>query len=278
MIRIVRMLVRPSPLKKKNMDALTETVKSFRAQVANHPNEMELEVRIGSWTDRFCPGVSKQVFDQLEQDMLDDPRLTPDKSWVEVVDYHYLNAHGQHIRTRVTTDSERMELKREHTSKEMLEKSLVQVTHGVDDVARIMLSHEVPVHDPPGACVPTHIRIKQRRTFYDSRDDMGHVWCYELSKTWSANSRSAVEHKQHVSEPMYEVECELMDVSGRYISERTDAEVARSFLVKIRSLLGVDAHADLSITREVAPIATSVLGGKHRRTKRARKTTADQSS
>ena len=58
---------------------------------------------------------------------------------------------------------------------------------------RVACALETPVTSPPDVCVPTHVRIKQRRVFRDVRDGAV-VWSYELSKTWSASSRSVVEH------------------------------------------------------------------------------------
>ena len=76
-----------------------------------------------------------------------------------------------------------------------------------EDIAfRVMTSQELPVVDAlPVVCIPTHVRIKQRRCFEDVRNGVV-AWKYEFSKTWSANSRSVVEQLQHMSPPVYEVE------------------------------------------------------------------------
>ena len=86
-------------------------------------------------------------------------------------------------------------------------------------------------------CVPSFVRIKQRKTFRDVRDNKT-VWIYELSKTWSACSRSAVEHAQHMFPPVYEVECELVDEDGSYSSIHKDSHIAMSVLLKAQLLMG----------------------------------------
>ena len=68
----------------------------------------------------------------------------------------------------------------------------------------------------------------------------------ELSKTWSANSRSAVEHAQHMVAPVYEVECELVDENGSYMAANTDVKIARSILMKSQLLLGRNKMTSLS--------------------------------
>ena len=70
------------------------------------------------------------------------------------------------------------------------------------------------------------------------------VWSYELSRTWSAPSRTAVEHLQHEQEPVYEVECELVDEGGAYLAAHTDEAVARSLLLKAHLLLGEEPPSE----------------------------------
>lgn len=66
----------------------------------------------------------------------------------------------------------------------------------------------------------------------------GVVWSYELSKTWSGNSKAVVEHLRSTTEPSYEVECELVDEKGEYRSSHTEQEMASSLLLKASLLLG----------------------------------------
>ena len=122
-----------------------------------------------------------------------------------------------------------------HTHKKNIETLLLRGTG--DDVGRISLNVEEHVSELPVMVLPTHVRIQQRKSFVDERDgDV--VWSYDISRIWSAGSRSSVEHLQHVSEAKYEVECELKDAKANYISSLTDCEVAESLMTKMQNLLG----------------------------------------
>lgn len=229
-------------------DTLLRCVHGYRSA----PDTSELEVRLGHDAVSFTPGVCKDTFEQLERD-LTESHLDGDGGWTELIDYHYNTSDGDHIRTRVTFDKERIEVRREHTRK-TTECSAVlgRAEHDGGESCRVALSREIPVVDVPDSCLPYHVRIKQRRCFRDRRDGAV-TWVYELSKTWSASGRSAVEHLQHVSEPVYEVECELVDESGAYVAARTDAEVLASLMMKAKMLLGDEAHGpDLVVMHEAA--------------------------
>lgn len=202
----------------------------------------ELEIRLGDdHGTRFAPGICRGTFDQLETDMIDCGSLEADPKWVEVVDYHYLMGRRK-VRTRVSFDTATMEMAREHVAKEALATAVVRNVCNEDgrESCRVACSTEIPVTDPPVQCMPTHVRIKQRRRFRDRRDGAV-VWSYELSRVWSASSRSAAEHMQHTTEPVLEAECELVDEGGAYLDARTDEQVAASLLMKARMLMGNEA-------------------------------------
>jgi hypothetical protein len=220
------------------MSSLAECVARFRASKA----EAELEIRMGTYDGgRFEAGVPRDVFEQLEED-LRTALADADDGFTEVVDYHYATKQGP-VRTRVTFDAQHMQLSTEHIVKRARDKVVLRGggCEESGDAVRVAWSTETPLAQlPTGACVPTHVRIKQRRVFRDVRD--GHVvWSYELSKTWSAGSRSAVEHLQHLQPPVYEVECELVDAGGHYLATHTDEQVAASLALKAQLLLAEEA-------------------------------------
>ena len=62
----------------------------------------------------------------------------------------------------------------------------------------------------------------------------------ELSRTWSGPSRGVVEGKQQNEAPVCEVECELVDEQGGYLSAHDDRYVAQSLMLKASSLLGTN--------------------------------------
>lgn len=225
------------------MEPVVECVRRFRDDVPSHG---ELEVRLGFWSDddgSFRPGVSHVVFEQLQRDLEETPTLQAEAEWREVVDYFYATGRNETTRTRVVFDPTCMQMSTEHVKKRGQSSVVMRRRDEGDEVCRVAWSSEVPHTDCPGACVPTHVRIKQRRCFRDVRDGRV-VWSYELSKTWSGSSRSAVEHLQHVSEPTYEVECELVDEGRAYVSSRTDEQVARSLVAKASMLLGEEPADD----------------------------------
>lgn len=209
----------------------------------------ELEVRLGSVdvaTSHFSCGVTRSIFEQLERDMVDASTLRADVGWKEVVDYYYTDAQGRAVRSRVEFDSTTMEMHTTHIRKEVIDGVLVHREDDARDACRLTMAVEHPVDDLPFTCMVNHVRVKQRRCFTDERVGCT-AWVFELSKTWSANSREAVEYQQHNTEPNYEVECELVDEDRAYSAERTDQEVARSLLLKIKLLLGDEEDARLIV-------------------------------
>lgn len=238
-------------------DAVTRCVRAFKP---HHRKHGELEFRLGSVDEeRFSSGVSREIFEQLERDMSDE--LLSDKLWTEIVDYYYLDASGATLRTRVTFDNRQMRLNTEHIRKEVLTSVLVCRDDDPGDACRISCSIEHPIDEPPVSVMINYVRVKQRKRFVDMRNG-GEVWVFELSKTWSAGSRDAVEYQQHNTEPNYEVECELVDSNNEYLCDRTDVEVTESILMKIKMLLGEDVDGRISI------VGSDVRGKR----KRARKT------
>ena len=222
-------------------ESLVHTVCAMR-----ETKHVEFELRLGRRGDEnFTPGVPRDVFEQLERDLDDASSLQGDRHWTEVVDYHYRDTHtGDNARTRVEFDTDQIALSTQHIVKTRVRSVVLIRTEEGDEACRAALSTERPLSDPPHACLPTCVRVKQRRCFRDVRDGRV-VWSYELSKTWTGNTRSAVEHLQHMSEPVYEVECELVDEGGAYMSARSDSDVARSVLLKASMLLGDDGCSGL---------------------------------
>ena len=63
------------------------------------------------------------------------------------------------------------------------------------------------------------------------------VWCFVLSKTWTGQTRTKVEDKQHNEIPTYEVECELVDTSA-YLKNNSAKHISQSLMMKSCDLLG----------------------------------------
>lgn len=220
---------------------IASVVNLFRTQEREH---VELEMRIGTLvsmtaddTPRFVPGVNVAVFAQLMDDLSSVADLDSDDAWTEVADHFYKMPNGKDVRTRIEYDADSMSLRKTHTVKELLHRAVVRREDDPRDACRVDLAVEHPIAPPPAVCMLTHVRLKHRRRFVDRRNgDV--VWCYELSKVWSANSRIGVDKKQQESEPIYEIEVELVDRAGRYSDGRSDNFIAESMLRKIKGLMG----------------------------------------
>ena len=223
---------------------ISDVVQMFRPY---HRVHGELEFRLGSFdatTGELSSGVSRETFEQLERDMTDV--LTSDRVWEEIVDYYYLNDAGETLRTRVSFDNRTMSMGRTHIKKETCMNMMVVRNDDPSDACRVACSVEHPVSDLPMSTIVKYVRVKQQKKFVDVRD--GHVlWNFELSKTWSASSRDTVEYLQHNSEPRYEIECELIDESGAYMSQRSDKEIAASILMKVKMLLGEETDGRVHV-------------------------------
>lgn len=207
------------------------------AIVAKESSLDELEIRLGSYSNgHFSSGVSHSEFFRLEKDLMESVQLTPDDGWAEVIDYFYVTMHGKNVRTRVETNKYDFTVQTTHVVKDSV--SNVVCSCGDECSIRVSHSRETTTSDYPDMCIPTHVRIKQRRSFRDVRDGTT-LWVYELSKVWSGSSRFAAEQSQHVAPPTYEVECELHDADG-YLAAHDDKYVAESLLLKAQALLGVD--------------------------------------
>lgn len=224
------------------IEALSLAVRKRRAAPAA---QGELEVRLGRWLAgaSFQPGVSKDVFDDLEGEMC--KQFVTDDKWHEVVDYHYRCPDGRTVRTRVEFDLAIMAVRRTHIQKDEQASITFARTCG-GDACRVVCNVEMPTIEVPQCCHPHHVRVKQRKCFRDVR--MGHVvWRYELSRTWCGPDAASAERMKKVSPPTYEVECELVDEDGHYMDKYDDEHIGLSLLLKGKILMGdeEDAHVHL---------------------------------
>lgn len=219
------------------LQALTNVVALRRRESV----QGELEIRVGTLCGdgTFVAGMNSDEFEQLHREMEVEASLESEESeWRQVVDYHYVAPSGERVRTRVECDLQGLTMNTSHITKTTLHDEIVTVQDR-SSACRVACAREVPILSPPQACFPTHVRVKSRRRFWDKRDDRV-VWVYELSRTWSGPSRVVVEGKQQTEAPVYEVECELIDEQGVYLSAHDDDYVARSLVLKASSLLGTN--------------------------------------
>jgi hypothetical protein len=245
----------------------TAAVEAVVARYRDEPSDRELEVRLGRYVNgRFIAGVEREEFDRLVADFEASPQLQAEEGWSEVLDYHYSNRDCK-TRTRVSFDAQDMQLRTEHISKKTVADVVMKHTGGETTAYRVSFARETPVAAPE-VCIPSFVRIKQRRRFRDVRQGRL-VWLYEASKTWSAASRSAVEHAQHMLPPVYEVECELVDEGGTYGSANSAARVAKSIVLKAQLLAG-EGGADAAfraVVRDPSATAAAASTGANRASK-----------
>ena len=57
-------------------------------------------------------------------------------------------------------------------------------------------------------------------------------------------------------EPTYEIELELQDTDGSYMRERTDAEIAESFVLKAVRLVGEETEEGVTTLSSDSPTTT----------------------
>lgn len=247
-------------------------VKSCVEKYRESTQFQELELRLGHYENgKFTAGVERAVFEQLLEDMQNSP-LQCNGKWSEELDYFYTH-RNINTRTRVGYDSAGIKINVEHIQKENIQN--VILSHAVNSsiACKVSLSLEKPVTNIPGICIPSHVRIKQKKTFKDIRDGKV-IWIYELSKTWSAGSRSVVEQMQHMSPPTYEVECELVDEDGTYSSNNDDDYMAKSILLKTQTLMGDDGMDDQSIAVVSISGQMSASNKRKRSSNSSKKTTS----
>ena len=83
----------------QNKECVTELntlIDVMRQTTVTGKDAIEFECRLGFQDEqRFCPGVSKEVFEALEKDLNESESLTAEKEWNEIMDYHYVDTSGR---------------------------------------------------------------------------------------------------------------------------------------------------------------------------------------
>lgn len=219
---------------------ISQCITSTRTLVAKLKGfqNCELEARFGSiQSGKFQPGVARQVMDDIIESMQKSPFVQGDDAWKEENDFYY-EYDGKQLRTRVSYDNDSMQVVPETTEKVLVAQS-VTLRHALEDGGesdmnvRISLKTESPVSKVPNSIKPNLVRIKQRKRFTTENN----AWAFDFSMTWSGASKSEAEYSQMKHEPLFEIECELVDED--YLINRTDDYVAASILLKMHDLMPV---------------------------------------
>lgn len=213
----------------KCISSLTEII-----ELSRHTKDCELEARFGLCGEKFIAGVDRKTMDSIVTMMTNSSYVKGDEVWVEEHDFYY-DYDGKKIRTRVNFNTDTMNISTESTEKKLIHSidclHLINgITRGPNDV-RISLKTEKKVFAVPPSVNSTLVRIKQRRRFVT----LNNVWAFDFSMTWSGKTKTDAETNQMNNEPIYEIECELLDNS--YFTTHSNDYIAASILLKMHDLL-----------------------------------------
>lgn len=209
----------------------------------------EIEMRLGQFANgRFVGGVDATASSNIIKALSQYANWSTQTAWAETTDYYL-----QDTRLSVAYDHTTYQIDRTACRKERGEHVHVDTGNGVHDV-RISKRREVPVHiesEMPTVFLPTHVRIKQRRSFtYRSRTSgwPGDLWRYDITIVWSGSTKGEAEEWQRSDRPpVYEVELEY--IGGPEYIEHVGAEnVSRSMCLKCIDLIDyVDSFAVVEV-------------------------------
>ena len=198
----------------------------------------ELEARFGvvNKKGRFVTGSTRDDIEALLEMMQSSQHVTGGEEWVEHQDFFFDAPKGGQYRTRVQYDASGMRLKSETILKETAGAHCVRVCNaqrehaGVD--VRVALKTEKPVPDPPSCVETVYVRIKQCRQFVTTCN----TWAFDFSMTWSGKTKTQAEQAQRSQDPVFEVECELIDAE-KALALHSNDRIAASLLLKVHDLL-----------------------------------------
>lgn len=227
-------------------EAMIESVSSscvFASDCTQQLSHVELEARLGYWNKnekRFETGVDR-LFMERSLNMLTSfdgwSRITP---WSETQDLFYEDKNGKQIRTTVLYDDQNHVVLTRHLTKKVFESQTLLVEGCENPDLRISLAVEEEIHSNfiPEIVQPHHVRIKQRKSFYYTPLGFSEpIWVFDMTLSWSGNSKSETEKKQYSEAPVYEIECEcLSPFAYRLQKQERRVFVANSILLKLLDL------------------------------------------
>jgi len=209
-------------------------------EITSTRSNLELEARLGHWnTEERCfhPGVDR-FFMERALNMLNSfeawSRVTP---WSEMQDFHYTDQSGQTIRTTVFYNDKNKEIQTHHIIKKIIDRENVLVKGSDNPDIRISLSVEYEIDEAfvPEVVQPEYVRLKQRKSFFYTPLGFSEpIWVFDMTLSWSGDSKSDAERKQYSEPPIYEIECEcLSPMAYRLHKQEKRTFVARSLLLKL---------------------------------------------
>lgn len=224
-----------------SLEAAIELTTGVVAKLRKHPSA-ELEARFGFVTPSgFQTGVSRTMIDHIIEMMLSSTYVTGTE-WNEEQDFLFKDTvTGLPVRSRVHYCSEAMTVSTETIQKKKLTDDItfdVRCNNGSatesqgSQGVRISLKEEKVV-EPSASCVQTDfVRIKQRRRF----TTVDGIWAFDFSVSWSGTTKTEAERKQANNDPIFEIECELINPTEA-LAIYDDSRIATSLLLKMQQLL-----------------------------------------
>ena len=211
--------------------------------------DAELEARFGIINERgrFESGVTRNEIDRIIDMMQASPHVIGDEEWREEQDF-FFTLNGNQYRTRVSYNSETMQVNAHTIEKKKIDTQTLRIvrpdgTPHTTDV-RVSLKSEAPVLRLQPCVTTDMVRIKQRRRFTTLCGN----WAFDFSIIWSGRDKTAAEVAQSTKDPMFEVECELID-SKKLLATHTDDRIACSLLLKMYDLI---SHEECTLQTLIA--------------------------
>lgn len=221
-----------------NVSSIIPSVTELVSQLRKTPS-LEMEARFGFFkTSKFVPGVDREEVDRLMEMMQKSTHLSCSGDWVEEQDFFYNSKNGSQCRTRVSYDDRTMNVLPTTIQKKTMGNVDIGITDAkgqtVHEGIRVSLKEEKP-HGEENACVETNlVRLKQKRKFKSSCS----VWSYDFSMIWSGKTKTEAELSQSQNDPLFEVECEIIE-PHKILAMQSDAKIATSLLLKMGDLVKI---------------------------------------
>jgi hypothetical protein len=203
-----------------------------------HP-DAELEARFGTVANTvFQAGVSRKMIDHIIEMMQSSSYLTGGE-WNEEQDFIFIDpVTASSSRSRVQYCSHTMTVSTETVQKKLLGNKTFGVfpenaeKSEAAQAIRVSLKEEKAVQTTAPCVQTTLVRIKQRRRF----TTVDKMWAFDFAVTWSGETKTIAEHNQANNDPVFEIECELIN-PAEALAIYDDAHIATSLLLKMQQLL-----------------------------------------
>ena len=229
----------------------------------------ELEARFGRWKGQyFESGVTKAFIEKVLELFQTYPQWSSVTDWEETHDYfhHSENKAKGLIRTTASfrSDSKSGSVQKSivthHIRKHVLSKfdfqyktpQLSPPKFQFDIRVNLNFEERVPDQELPSIVNPSSMRIKSRKSFFYKSDNFPAatpLWKFDITRSWTAATRSDAEMKQKNGETTFEFELECLNPHALMLTPKHDSwYVASSLLIKMRDFM-IFANATQSTSR-----------------------------